>query len=151
MSERTLTEATPSPVSTVPSSFRPRLTRSVLDRVLGGVLGGIAAHLTVNAWWLRIGWLVFTLAEPSLGVFVYILLWLTMPAPTLADLPDAERPRTARPEATLLLGLGAILLGIATLATNFGFWQSKQGDLLLPILVALTGLVLLSRQVRRGG
>jgi phage shock protein PspC (stress-responsive transcriptional regulator) len=115
------------------------------------VCGGIGAHLAINPWWIRLGWLLFTLASPVLAIFAYGLLWLTMPAPTLADLPDAERPRTARPEGTLLLGLAAILLGIAALATNFGFWQSKQGDLLLPILVALTGLVLLSRQIRRGG
>ena len=151
MSDPILPEPNPSIGSAVSSPFRPRLTRSVLDRVLGGVLGGIAAHLAVNAWWLRIGWVIFTLAEPILGVFTYGLLWLTIQAPTLADLPDAERPRAARPEGTLLLGLGMILLGIVTLATNFGFWQSKQGDLLLPILVALTGLVFLSRQVRRGG
>lgn len=133
------------------AGFRPRLVRNVLDRVLGGVCGSIGAHLRVSAWWLRLGWLLFTLAEPTLGVFAYLLLWLIMPAPTLADLPDSDRPRPARAEGTLLLGLGAIVLGIATLAAQFGFWQGKQGDLLLPILLALTGLVLFVRQFWKGG
>ena len=130
--------------------IRPRLTRSALDRVLGGVCGGIGAHLGVSVWIVRMAVVVLTLALPALGVLSYLLAWVVFPAPTLADLPDADRPRTGRPEATILLGGAGIGLGVLALAARLGILAGPQGDLLTPGLLALLGLALLARQARRG-
>ncbi len=136
-------------IDTLDGSFRPRLTRGGLDRILGGVCGGIGAHLAVSGWWLRIGLLVLIAALPLPGVLLYLLAWVIIPAPTLADQPGAARPRPARAEATLLLGVGVILVGLLALAVNFGFLQGKSGDPVVPVLLALLGLALLARQIRR--
>ena len=130
--------------------IRPRLTRSTLDRVLGGVCGGIGAHLGVNVWLVRTAVVVLTGALPALGILSYMLAWVVFPSATLADLPGADRPRTGRPEATILLGGAVVAMGVIALAARLNFLQGPQGDLLPPGLLALLGLALLARQTRRG-
>jgi len=138
------------PIATLPDRpFRPRLTRSALDRVLGGVGGGIGWHLGVNGWWIRLGALALIAVQPAIGVLIYLLLWLIIPAPSLADQPGADRPRHARPEATLLLGAALVIIGALVLASNFSFLHTPGGDLLPPVLLAILGLVLLTRQIQR--
>jgi len=129
---------------------RPRLTRSALDRIFGGVCGGIGTHLGVNAWVVRAAVAILTVGLPSLGILSYVLAWVVLPAPTLSDLPGADRPRSGRPEATILLGGAVIAMGVVALANQLGLLRGPQGDLLAPILLALLGLALLARQVRRG-
>jgi phage shock protein PspC (stress-responsive transcriptional regulator) len=131
--------------------IRPRLTRSALDRVFGGVCGGVGAHLGVNAWVVRSAVVVLTVAMPALGILSYLFAWIVFPSPTLSDLPGADRPRPARPEATILLGGAVIGMGLLALAAQLGFLRGTQGDLLTPSLLALIGLAFLARQGRRGG
>jgi phage shock protein C len=57
---------------------RPQLRRSGTDRMLGGVSGGLAEHLGIDALLWRIGFVALTLAGGS-GVLVYLLLWVLMP------------------------------------------------------------------------
>ena len=130
--------------------FRPRLTRSALDRVLGGVCGGIGAHLGVNGWLVRAAVVILTIALPPLGIIGYLLGWVVIPSPTLADLPGADRPRSGRPEATILLGGAVIGIGVIALAAQLGFLQGTHGDYLTSGLLALLGLALLARQTQRG-
>ena len=129
---------------------RPRLCRSAIDRVIGGVCGGIGAHLGVNTWLVRASIILLTLAMPSLGILSYLLAWVIFPAATLSDLPGADRPRAGRAEATILLGGTVIGMGVIALAAQLGFLQGTQGELLTPGLIALLGLALLMRQARRG-
>jgi phage shock protein PspC (stress-responsive transcriptional regulator) len=51
---------------------------SSTDKKLGGVCGGIAEHLGVDATIVRVAFLIFALCG-SLGFWVYILLWLLGP------------------------------------------------------------------------
>ena len=46
--------------------------------MLGGVAGGLADHLGIDALLWRIGFVALTLAGGS-GVLVYLLLWVLMP------------------------------------------------------------------------
>ena len=55
-----------------------QLHRSGTDRMLGGVAGGLADHLGIDALLWRIGFVALTLAGGS-GVLVYLLLWVLMP------------------------------------------------------------------------
>jgi len=57
---------------------RPQLRRSGTDRMLGGVSGGLAEHLGIDALLWRIGFVALTLAGGS-GVLVYLALWVLMP------------------------------------------------------------------------
>jgi len=84
-----------------------------------------------------------------IGILLYVLTWLIMPAPTLADQPGADRPRLARPESTLLLGAGLVAIGALALASNLSFLHAPGGDLVAPILLVLIGVTAFIRQIQR--
>jgi len=58
-----------------------RLTRSVTDRKLAGVCGGIAGYLGVDATVVRLAWAVLTIVPGAivLGVLAYLVAWFIMP------------------------------------------------------------------------
>ncbi|NLX08902.1 MAG: PspC domain-containing protein [Chloroflexi bacterium] len=128
-----------------------RLTRSLTDRVLGGVCGGIGAYVGVDPWWVRVMFLALGLFTAGTGVLIYLALWLILPLQTLADLDDqAGGYRTViNPETMILLGAGVIAMGLVILARNLGVLSSVHGDAFLPLVVILFGLTLLFKQLRR--
>ena len=66
------------PRTSPPASALNQLRRSLTDRWLGGVCGGIAQVTNVPAWVWR---LVFTfgLVFAGSGLALYILLWILVP------------------------------------------------------------------------
>ena len=62
------------------------LHRSRNDRILGGVLGGIAAHYGWDATVLRVVYVIVSILSVAFpGILIYIALWIIMP-------DDAESP-----------------------------------------------------------
>ncbi|MFO1473981.1 MAG: PspC domain-containing protein [Lysobacterales bacterium] len=56
------------------------LARSRDDRMLAGVIGGIAARFGWNSTVLRIAYVVLSAASAAFpGILVYLILWLLMP------------------------------------------------------------------------
>jgi phage shock protein PspC (stress-responsive transcriptional regulator) len=56
------------------------LSRSRNDRVLAGVVGGIAARFGWNSTLLRVVYVVVSIASAAFpGILVYLILWLLMP------------------------------------------------------------------------
>jgi phage shock protein C len=131
-----------------------RLTRNMLDRVLGGVCGGIGSYLGMSSWWIRAAFIALALTTSSFAVLLYVLLWLVIPGQGLSDLPPLLRPgeprtpRYARPETMLALGGATIAIGILVLAQAMGVLQGTRGDMLAPVMLALIGLVLLVKHLR---
>lgn len=61
------------------SSSRP-FTRSRNDRVLAGVMGGIARRFGWNSTLLRVIFVILSIASVAFpGILVYLILWLLMP------------------------------------------------------------------------
>ncbi len=61
-------------------SARPALSRSREDRVLAGVVGGIARRFGWNATLLRIIYVLVSAASIAFpGILAYLVLWLLMP------------------------------------------------------------------------
>lgn len=58
---------------------RKRMTRSQNERIIGGVAGGLAAYFNIDPLLVRLIFLVLGLMQ-GLGVFIYLILWLLMPA-----------------------------------------------------------------------
>jgi phage shock protein C len=59
---------------------RPTLTRSINDRVLAGVVGGIARRFGWNPTWTRVGYILLSILSAAFpGILVYLVLWLLMP------------------------------------------------------------------------
>ena len=56
-----------------------KLKRSYDNRIVTGVLGGIAERFGWNANVLRIIWIIFTLFTFPLGIIIYTVLWIVIP------------------------------------------------------------------------
>ena len=56
------------------------LSRSRNDRMLAGVVGGIAARFGWNSTLLRVVYVIVSIASAAFpGILVYLILWLLMP------------------------------------------------------------------------
>lgn len=55
------------------------LHRSLRDRMLAGICGGIAEYFGWSATRVRVAWVLLALCGGS-GVLLYLLLWLVMPS-----------------------------------------------------------------------
>ena len=60
---------------------QPRtLSRSINDRVLAGVLGGVARRLRWNSTLVRVLYVAVSVLSAAFpGILVYLILWLLMP------------------------------------------------------------------------
>jgi len=59
---------------------KPALARSINDRVLAGVVGGIAHRFGWNSTLLRVIYVVISVASVAFpGILAYLILWLLMP------------------------------------------------------------------------
>jgi signal transduction histidine kinase/phage shock protein PspC (stress-responsive transcriptional regulator) len=135
-----------------PSPEPRRAYRSADDRYLGGVAGGIAAHLDVPALWVRAAFLVCTVFGGFAAV-IYAALWMILPLdarfaeerPGLAAATrQGRRPRRpARLEDVgPLVALAAMALGLALL------FQLVVGSSILfwPVVLGAVGMAVLWRQ-----
>jgi phage shock protein C len=128
--------------------------RSLLNRVFGGICGGIGEYLGISPWWVRLALVAVVLTTAAFGVLLYILLWFVIPGQTTAEmspvpLPDEPpAPRYTRPEGVLFIGALAIIVGIVMLAETTGALQATGGGLLAPGMMLMIGIVLLLKHLR---
>jgi len=118
------------------------MLRSFTDRVLGGVCGGLATALHIDAWIIRIAFVVLGLI--SLGGFValYLILWWITPQ----ESPTSSHQRGLALPLVLLLVILTAGLWIARDQT----WLRAPGgeSLYLPLILFVVALVFFLRQVR---
>jgi phage shock protein PspC (stress-responsive transcriptional regulator) len=127
-----------------------RLTRSLTDRVLSGVCGGLGAYIGVEPWWVRAAFVVLGLFTAGTGVLIYLALWYILPPQTLADISDeAGRAAVPSPETVILIGAAVIGMGLVVLARNLGVLSGDNGDAFLPLVVILFGVMLFVKQLWR--
>lgn len=115
---------------------------SFTDRVLGGVCGGLASALRVDAWLIRA--LFAVLAVASLGGFgvLYLILWWITPQ----ELPTASRQRGV-PVALVFLMMG--FTGVLWIGRDQTWLRAASGEsLYLPLLVFVLAVVFFLRQIR---
>ncbi|MEO7012912.1 MAG: PspC domain-containing protein [Dokdonella sp.] len=61
-------------------SAERRLSRSRSDRVLAGVMGGIARRFGWNSTLTRVLFVIISIASAAFpGILVYLILWLLIP------------------------------------------------------------------------
>jgi len=57
------------------------LRRSSTDKMIAGVVGGLARYFGMDATVARVGYVVLSVISVAFpGLFVYLILWLIMPA-----------------------------------------------------------------------
>jgi len=62
------------------NTVHPTLSRSINDRVLAGVIGGIAHRFGWNSTLLRVIYVILSVVSVAFpGILVYLILWLLMP------------------------------------------------------------------------
>ena len=79
-------------VVTVPAARR--LTRSMTDRKIAGVCGGLAEYFSVDATAVRVLWAVLSILGGAVigGVIAYLLAWLIIPRPVAVALSSDPLP-----------------------------------------------------------
>ena len=105
-----------------------KLCRSVKNRKLGGVCGGIAEYLNVDPTLIRIIFIVLMITWGS-GILIYLLLWIILPecssekaeetSDYVYDEKRGEWIGKARDNAALIVGITLTIIGILVLAGHF--------------------------------
>jgi phage shock protein PspC (stress-responsive transcriptional regulator) len=138
---------------------RPRLHRSARERVVSGVCGGLAEYFEIDPVFVRLAFVLITLAGGA-GVVAYIILAIVLPVEEAAPdalethypgMPDEitvgeRRRRHQQIGALVLVGLGLVLL-----AGNLDWFPHLRGDILWPLVLVAAGVLLLARRQRPRG
>jgi len=130
-----------------------RLRKSRTDRMIDGVCGGIAGYFGLDATLVRIAWVLLTLFGGS-GIVLYIAAMIIMPKEDAVAAADArEAPPASAASAngrnnSRFWGILLVVLGLAWLASNFGFsiwhhWWGLSWDIALPLVLILAGVAFL--------
>ena len=83
-------QAAPQP--TPSSSTLHQLKRSISDRWIGGVCGGLAAMSNMPSWAWRILFVLTALLH-GIGLLLYVVLWIFVPLQTMVQRPAAEEAK----------------------------------------------------------
>ncbi len=85
------------------SNMGKKLTRSVSDKMLAGVCGGIAKYFNIDASLVRIAFALLTLAGGGfIGIIAYVVMMVVVPEETIVEEPVAakpEAPQVTKPAA----------------------------------------------------
>lgn len=116
--------------------------RSFTNRVFAGVCGGLGETLHVNAWIVRLVFIILSIA--SLGMFaaLYLLLWWLTPQQSLAT------RRRGMPFLVVILLI--VLTATAWAGHTFGYLTTPEGvSLYLPGMLVVLSAVFFLKQLAR--
>ena len=129
----------------VPLVSRPPLRRRTDGRYIAGVARGLADTLEVDVTYVRLAFVVLSLAS-GVGVFLYLAAWLFVPPTTPGTAPVPTVVNGAEMSARQGFALGSIVLGITLLLKRSGLWFPDR--LLWPAVMIATGAALVWRNDR---
>ncbi len=119
---------------------RARLERSRTDRLIGGVAGGIGAHLGIQSNIVRVAFVVLSFAA-GFGLVVYLLTWLLAPLEPADAGVEPRPPRIRRPTRRQLFGIGLMAVGVIVVVSITGLWFG--GEHGWPVVLAAIGFAIL--------
>lgn len=67
------------PTASTQTGSNKRLYRSLTNKKISGVCGGLGEYFGVDPTWIRLGWLLVSLFHPPAGILVYIILVIVVP------------------------------------------------------------------------
>jgi signal transduction histidine kinase len=118
------------------------LRRDRSGRWLGGVCTGIARRYGVDLWLVRFAFVAAT-AAGGLGVALYALAWLLIPAAEVPGRAERRAP-TGRAAFEVALGTGLLLLSVLLTFRALGLWFSDA--VVWPLVLVASGGALIWRQ-----
>jgi phage shock protein PspC (stress-responsive transcriptional regulator) len=124
-----------------------KLQRDTQHKVIGGVCAGLANYFDIDASLVRL-LLAFMILFAGTGFWLYIILWIVMPAggtePTVDDvdavISDPSKPSEVN-KGSLVVGL--TLIGLGALGLLHHFVPAFNWQMIWPILLIALGLVLI--------
>ena len=121
-----------------------RATRSTRGRVVAGVARGLAEHLHLPVWLVRVAFIVLAFAG-GVGLVLYAAFWAVLPLDAQNQTGEDAGADTGRAaDLTRLLALAAVVIGIALLLAALGV--DLIGGAIVPVVVALVGATLIWQQ-----
>jgi phage shock protein C len=152
--------------------MKTRLMRSRADRMVGGVCGGLAAYLRIDATIIRLLFVLMALGSGA-GVFIYLVLWFVLPSEGVTESASldanirasaeeiAERARSlgadlrsqdsdANRRGLMVVGAGLILVGAVVFLNNLNIpWLAwLKVDLLWPLALVAAGVLVIVRYLK---
>ena len=121
-----------------------RFRRSTEDRWIGGVAGGVARAVGIDAVVVRTAFAVLAFTS-GVGVLLYVAAMVLVPA---GDVPEAERPPDRR-ELEQAAGVGLITLGLLLLLRRAGLFFPD--EVVWPAALAVMGVAVAWSQLGRRG
>ncbi|MET0834414.1 MAG: PspC domain-containing protein, partial [Actinomycetota bacterium] len=129
----------PLPIEPRPAAAAPgpapgmvrRLTRRANNKVLAGVAGGIADYLGIEAWIVRIGFVILV-PFGGFGALAYLIAWLLVPVEGSQQSLAGDVLHRPPSGWRGYLGVALILLAVALLASAF----SEPGVIWAIVLIA---------------
>jgi signal transduction histidine kinase len=119
------------------------LRRERDGRWLAGVCTGIARRYGVDLWLARFAFVAAT-AAGGLGIALYGLAWLLIPARDEPGRAEQPRGRTGRASVEVALGTGLLLLSVLLTFRALGIWFSDA--IVWPLVLVASGGALIWRQ-----
>ncbi len=129
------------PAQGQPVAHVPRLMRRSGGRIVGGVAGGLADHLGVDVFKVRMAFVLLS-ALAGAGILAYGLLWIFTPGGG-DDTPPSARERRQ--------GIGLALLGLALSVAMAWVFSGTAAQVIGPIIVVAVGAALVWREFDEDG
>jgi len=98
-----------------------RIYRSQSDKVIGGVCGGFAEYVNIDALIIRIIWAVACFVG-GVGFLAYIACWIIIPE-NPSEAKDAEKSGGKSNNSTLVWGFVLIFIGACFLLREFNWFD----------------------------
>jgi phage shock protein C len=135
-----------------------RLYRSKINRMIGGVCGGIAEYVSIDPTIARIVWAI-SVFWGGFGILLYLICMVLIPENPLANKQGLSQKGT-KSDAGLLAGALMVIVGLALLSHNawgfiwpfdWRFWHfwSIQWRYVWPVLIMLIGVWIIVMGIRR--
>ena len=77
--EEIFEDAPPRPRRSKSRSYHKQLFRDEDHKVIAGVSSGLGHYLGIDAVWVRLMWVLFTIFSSGIFVLIYILFWIIVP------------------------------------------------------------------------
>ena len=142
-----------------------RLERSRVNRVIGGVCGGLAEYLDIDATIVRVGMVI--LGSFGIGILMYFVLLVLMPNPgepspfirSSTGVPGAETLSTSTPARVVdpsavdrrrsSLGILLVVVGAIFMLGNVGAFRFVQWSVIWPLVLIALGVFFIAQRARR--
>ncbi|HEY4096015.1 MAG TPA: PspC domain-containing protein [Baekduia sp.] len=135
---------------TAPTSARrarPKLRRTMGDKHMAGVAGGIARSVGIDPLIVRIAFVVVTIVS-GLGVPIYLAGWALIP-PDSGGSALASRLRTRPGSFQVAAGVACLSLGALLTVRELGLWWSDA--IVWPFVLAVSGGAMVWRHTTTRG